>query len=204
MVSGKRKPAFAKGETEARRKASSLQPAQGREGSLSGVTLRSIPLPQRPPRRSGSSCLLSARFGCSEGHFPPGLLRAPPSFAPSHLLLQLPLTEAHALAELPDPLLHFHIQNAGTFTPKSRQQGSGPSLYRSRGTLGYPKPHSPQRLQQDGWQGASRGAQGLRSSLKAQLAVSCHTRYLSPKLCPSGNDETPMDRGVGKDASGTQ
>lgn len=126
-ASGKSKPLFAKGETEAWRKASSRQAAQGREGSLSGVTPCSIPLARRLLHRSSSSRLLSTWFGCSEAHFPPGLLWAPPSFAPSHLLLQLPLTEGYASAEPGDPPLHFHTQKAGTFTPKSRKRGSGPS-----------------------------------------------------------------------------
>lgn len=107
--------------------ASSLQPARGREGRLSGATLCSIPTAQRPLRRSSGSCLLSAWFGSLEAHIPPGLLRAPLSITPGHLLPHLPLTERYALVEPADPPLHFHTHKPDMFTPKSRARALVPS-----------------------------------------------------------------------------
>lgn len=185
VASGKSKPSFAKGETEAQRKASSLQPAQGREGSLSGTNPRSIPPAQCPLCRSSSSSsshLLSACFGCSEAHFPPGLLQAPPSIAPSHLLPHLPLTKGHASAEPADPPLHFHTRKAGMFTPRSREWGLGPSP--SAGLLvcwGTPSP-TPQSSC------GGTGSRGLPRSPRAPLlpeSMAGYVRHLSPKFCLS-------------------
>lgn len=86
VASGKSKASFAKGETEAQQKVSSLQPAQGREESLSGATLCRTSLPQHLPCCRGSSHFLSAWPCCSEAFFFPGLLWAPLSITPGRHL----------------------------------------------------------------------------------------------------------------------
>ena len=134
---------------------------------MSGVTPGSIPLAQRLLRRSSGRHLLSAWFSCSEARFPPGLLWAPPSIGPGHLLPHLPLTEGHASVEPADPPLHFRVRKAGTFTPKSREWGSGPNP--SAGLLacwGTPKPRSPEQLWWDGQRGPPREPKGSAPSQK--------------------------------------
>ena len=151
---------------------------------MSGVTPSSIPLAQRLLRRSSGSHLLSAWFSCSEARFPPGLLWAPPSIGPGHLLPHLPLTEGHASVEPADPPLHFHVRKAGTFTPKSREWGLGPSP--SAGLLacwGTPSPALRSSCGRTGSGGlpGSRRAPLLPKSMAGHL-LPCET--LVPKVLP--------------------
>lgn len=79
------------------------------------MILRSIPPAQRLLHRRGGSHLVRL-FG---GSF----------FSRSALgsFFHHSLTKGYALAEPADPPLHFHTQNAGTFTPKNRGRALGPS-----------------------------------------------------------------------------
>lgn len=71
-------------------------------------------------------------------------------------------------------------------SPQKQRAGLGAKPFcGSLGTLGYPKPCSPERLWCDRWRDASQGAQALCSCPKVWLAVSCPARQLSPEFCPS-------------------